>query len=53
MFEVTNVESPTHHEKLDVALKTVVKRNAPYTNLGGREINSVTFNSFAEPIFYT
>ena len=35
MFEVTNVESPTHHEKLDVALKTMVKRNAPYTNWGG------------------
>lgn len=32
MFEATNVESPTHHEKLNVALKTVVKRNRPYTN---------------------
>lgn len=52
MFEATNAESPTYYEKLDVTLKTIVKINIPYTNMGGGRhgINSIILNSLAETI---
>lgn len=54
MCEATNAESHTNYEKLEVTLKTMVKRNIPHTNMGGRhEINSTAFNSLAATILYT
>lgn len=46
-FEATNVESPTHHEKLDVTLKTVLKRNIPYINME-RGMKSILLCGFSE-----
>ena len=46
-FEATNVESPTHHEKFDVILKTMLKRNIPYINME-RGMKSILLCGFAE-----
>lgn len=46
-FEATNVESPTHHEKFDVTLKTMLKRNIPHINME-RGMKSILLCGFAE-----
>ena len=49
-FEATNVGSPTHHEKFDFTLKTMVKRNIPYLNME-RGMKSILLCGFAESYY--